>query len=166
MSQWKPIPRVVRWQEVCEHWEKQTKVPAALLLGFIQQESGGYENCTRYEPAYEKKYCAKGTRGYDIAKKCGMTTHDVATSYGLMQLMFPLAYGYGARSRADAFNPIQNIRYGAAHIAALAKQFNVPFGGEGILRVAGAYNGAGSTSGYARNVLALYRNYETWRKGE
>ena len=153
-------PKVMQWLAPAKRWAKQTGVPAALILATIQQESGGSHLAKRYEPGYESKY---NKRCLEIARAANITTGEAATSYGLMQLMLPLAWGY--LSAADKLSPIQalydpdkNIRYGAAHLAALIK--GRPITAAVIRDVAGKYNGAGSDSAYARNVCALWRKYE------
>ena len=153
-------PKVMQWLAPAKRWAKQTGVPAALILAVIQQESGGDPKAVRYEAGYEQRY---SNRCNEIARSAHLETSEVATSYGLMQLMLPLAWGY--LSAADKLSPIQalydpdkNIRYGAAHLAALIK--GRPITAAVIRDVAGKYNGAGSDSAYARNVCALWRKYE------
>ena len=153
-------PKVMQWLAPAKRWAKQTGVPAALILATIQQESGGNPKAVRYEAGYEQRY---SNRCKEIARSAHLKTSEVATSYGLMQLMLPLAWGY--LSAADKLSPIQalydpdkNIRYGAAHLAALIK--GRPITAAVIRDVAGKYNGAGSDSAYARNVCALWRKYE------
>ena len=153
-------PKVMQWITPAKRWAKQTGVPAALILATIQQESGGNPKAVRYEAGYEQRY---SNRCNEIARSAHLKTSEVATSYGLMQLMLPLAWGY--MSAADKLSPIQalydpdkNIRYGAAHLAALIK--GRPITPAVIRDVAGKYNGAGSDSAYARNVCALWCKYE------
>lgn len=163
---WHPLPAVVRWVPNCEHWSQQTKVPVALLLAVIHQESGGHENASRFEANYLSKY-AQGCA--DVATKCHMSVQDVATSFGLMQLMFKVAYGYGARSIHDLLNPDNNIRYGAAHIGQMLIKLGVidraPGIGE-IQTVAARYNGSKPGESYSRNVASLYDKYDRWRRCE
>ena len=153
-------PKVMQWITPAKRWAKQTGVPAALILAVIQQESGGNPKAVRYEAGYEQRY---SNRCNEIARSAHLKTAEVATSYGRMQLMLPLAWGY--LSAADKLSPIQalydpdkNIRYGAAHLAALIK--GRPITAAVIRDVAGKYNGAGSDSAYAHNVCALWRKYE------
>ena len=84
-------PKVMQWITPANRWAKQTGVPAALILATIQQESGGSHLAKRYEPGYESKY---NKRCWDIARAANITTGEAATSYGLMQLMVPTAWGY------------------------------------------------------------------------
>ena len=157
---WQPSEKMARWKTLAQKWSRQTGCPAALILAVIQQESGGNPKAARYEAGYEQRY---SNRCNEIARSAHLKTSEVATSYGLMQLMLPLAWGY--LSAADKLSPIQalydpdkNIRYGAAHLAALIK--GRPITAAVIRDVAGKYNGAGSDSAYARNVCALWRKYE------
>lgn len=167
---WRPNDKIARWRTLADKWSRQTGCPAALILATIQQESGGAPEATRYEPEYERSYCGKGSKGALIAAKCGITTKQVATSYGLMQLMLPLAWGYmseadkGPGVIAALLDPDKNIRYGAAHLGALLKKHRrgAVIDAAVIRAVAGAYNGAKSESVYARNVCALWRKYEQW----
>ena len=154
--------KVKQWRSLAEKWSRQTGVPVALILATIEQESGGRAAAVRAEAGYLKQYGAT-PKFVQIVKATRLMPEQVATSYGLMQLMLPLAWGY--LSAADKLSPIQalydpdkNIRYGAAHLAALIK--GRPISGAVIRDVAGKYNGAGSDSAYARNVCALWRKYE------
>lgn len=162
--------KVLKWLPEAEKWSRQTKCPTALILAVIQQESGGNAAATRHEPKYEIRYA---TRCREIAEKCKLTMGQVASSYGLMQLMLPLAWGY--MSPADKKYPIvalidanRNIRYGAAHLATLLRANNHcgPIDATVIRKAAGAYNGAGENSQYARNVCALWQQYTNTLKGE
>lgn len=180
MSVWKPNMKVFRWRRLAEYWGRLTECPAALILAVIEQESGGDKYAVRCEPEYMKRYEA---RCRDIARVCGLSLEDVATSYGLMQLMMPLAWGYmGPDARKDPIgallNPNQNVRFGAAHLGVLLKKelskrndaISLALGREreidaAVVRAAaGRYNGGGNGSAYARNVCALWRLYETYLK--
>ena len=155
--------KVKQWLSLAEKWSRQTGVPVALILATIEQESGGNPKATRYEPEYLDRYVRGNKKNEMIAETCKLDYMQIATSYGLMQLMFPLAYGYGARSLEDVLDPDHNIRYGAAHLGTLIKNCRFPSTEMICIRtVAGAYNGAGSGSGYARNIEALYLQYERW----
>lgn len=141
--------RVLQYKASAEHWSKQTGVPTALILAIIDQESDGREESTRYEPAYTPAPTYK-----PAMDKAGVPLEVQKTSYGLMQMMFPVAWGYGARSTAELKTAHTAIRYGAAHLGQLYKKYN-----SNILQAAGAYNGAGPNSKYAKDVLTLYNKY-------
>lgn len=181
MNDWNPNEKVTQWRELAEYWGRQTECPAALILAVIEQESGGDKDAVRYEPEYEKRYKA---RCEEIATEAGITVSQVASSYGLMQLMLPLAWGYmGDEQRRDDVTalllyPSQNVRFGSAHLGVLLRKelakhntaVNLIMGKRkeidgGIIRaVAGKYNGAGSSSVYAKNVCSLWRRYGKWLK--
>ena len=80
-----------------------------------------------------------------------------------MQMMFPVAWGYGARNTIELRTPHVAIRYGAAHIAALAKGLSKsPTWTPAFIReVAARYNGSKPTGKYATDVLKLYQKYQT-----
>ena len=181
MNDWKPNEKVTQWRKLAEYWGRQTECPAALILAVIEQESGGDKDAVRYEPEYEKRYKA---RCEEIAAEAGITVAQAASSYGLMQLMLTLAWGYmGNEQRRDDVRalllyPAQNVRFGAAHLGVLLRKelskhntaVNLIMGKRkeidgGIIRaVAGRYNGAGSSSVYAKNVCSLWRKYGEWLK--
>lgn len=157
--------KVKFWRSLSDKWAKQTGIPAALILAVIEMESGGQPHVTRYEPAYQKRYVDSNRDALRKAAECGLTPEQYATSYGLMQLMFQVAYGYGARSMVDVLDPHNNIRYGAAHLGALRKRYRQgEICGAVIRTISGAYNGAGAASAYARGVYNLYIKYEEWLK--
>ena len=181
MNDWKPSESVARWRKLAEYWGRQTECPAALILAVIEQESGGDKDAVRYEPEYEKKYkarCEEISHEADIAVPC------VASSYGLMQLMLPLAWGYMSKEQrggdviAVVCDPAQNVRFGAAHLGVLLRKElakhntaarlimgkRKEIDGAVIRAVAGKYNGAGSSSSYAKNVCSLWTRYGEWLK--
>ncbi|MEG1912756.1 MAG: transglycosylase SLT domain-containing protein [Cloacibacillus sp.] len=141
--------RVLHYRHLAVKWARQTGLPPALILAVIDQESDGRAEARRYEKDY-----TPSARHSPAMNKAGVPLAVQKTSYGLMQLMFPVAWGYGARSTADLEDPDKAIRYGAAHLGQLYKKYN-----SNILQAAGAYNGAGPKSKYARDVLTLYNKY-------
>ena len=172
--------KVFRWKYLAEKWGRQTGCPPALILAVIEQESGGAPAATRFEPNYLTKY---ESRCREISKAAGIAPEAAATSYGLMQLMMPLAWGYmGPDARKDPVGALldadQNVRFGAAHLGVLIRKelakentvLHLLLGmprtvDAAIVRIAaGRYNGAGSGSAYARNVCALWRKYEALLK--
>lgn len=160
---WQPTEKMARWRELAQKWSRPTKCPAALILATIQQESGGQPGVSKYEPGYEREHLA---RCKEISRATGLATKDIATSYGLMQLMVPTAWGYlsavdkGAGVITALLDPDKNIRYGAAHLS--TKIGNRDITPAVIRDAAGRYNGGGSNSDYARNVFALWQRYDKW----
>ena len=181
MNDWKPTEKVAQWRKLAEYWGRQTECPAALILAVIEQESGGDKDAVRYEPEYERRY---KTRCEEISGEAGIAVPCVASSYGLMQLMLPLAWGYMSKEQRDGnavailCDPAQNIRFGAAHLSVLLRKelarhndaVSLALGvrkeidGGIISAVAGRYNGAGSSSAYAKNVCSLWKKYGEWLK--
>ena len=181
MNDWKPTEKVAQWRRLAEYWGRQTECPAALILAVIEQESGGDKDAVRYEPEYEKRY---KTRCEEISGEADIAVPCVASSYGLMQLMLPLAWGYMSKEQRDGnavailCDPVQNVRFGAAHLSVLLRKelarhndsVSLALGVRkeidgGIIRaVAGRYNGAGSSSAYAKNVCSLWKKYGEWLK--
>ena len=166
MNDWKPNEKVTQWRKLAEYWGRQTECPAALILAVIEQESGGDKDAVRYEPEYEKRYKA---RCEEIATEAGITVSQAASSYGLMQLMLPLAWGYmGNEQRRDDVTAL--LLYPAQELAkhndavSLALGLRKEIDGGIIRAVAGRYNGAGSSSVYAKNVCSLWRKYGEWLK--
>jgi hypothetical protein len=146
--------RVARWWPQADRWGVQAGVSQSLLLAVIHQESGGDPDASRYEPGYERAYVLNSPDRLNLCEKLGMSTVDAATSYGLMQLMFFTAYGYGAKSVSMLLDPDQNVRFGAAHLAMLIKS-------RGSKEAAlAAYNGGGAAAqAYSQKVMTLYEEY-------
>lgn len=105
--------KVLQYKEIAVHWSRQTGVPAALILAVIDQESDGRADARRYEAGYKPSDTHKAAM--EVA---GVPREIQKTSYGLMQMMFPVAWGYGARTTVELQEPKAAVRYGAAHIAA------------------------------------------------
>lgn len=159
---------VLTWLPLARHWSRQTNVPVALILAIIDQESDGMPHAKRSEPEYLTKLLATPTgraKIEKIANDTQMSHEDIVTSYGLMQPLMTLAYGYGARSKADLFDPGKNIRFSSAHLATLATKTKRPgekaFGSLHVQRIAAAYNGCDISAKYARDVVVLYKKYST-----
>ena len=162
-----PPSKVIRWRSVIDRWCVELKVSQSLILAVIQQESGGDPSATRYEPAYERRYILNNSTWLDRCKAGRFSTKEAATSYGLMQLMFPTAWGYGARHPKELLDPNVNVRYGIAHVASLQKKYT-------LFESLVAYNGGdGAVSGktplawrYADKVFALYERYKEYATRE
>jgi soluble lytic murein transglycosylase-like protein len=160
-----PPKRVIRWRSLVDEWCIKLKVSQSLILAVIQIESGGNEKAIRYEPAYEKRYILGNPVWVKRCQKAGISTKDAATSYGLMQLMFPTAWGFNCHNPKELFDPSTNIRFGTALIAQKLKKFT-------ICEALAAYNGGdGAVSSknqqawqYSEKVYALYGQYKEYMK--
>ena len=75
--------KVARWRPQVDKWCVQLKVSQALVMAVIQMESGGNPSAKRHEPAFEKNYIRSSAVWLNRCKELGMTTAEVATSYGL-----------------------------------------------------------------------------------
>lgn len=166
-----PNKKVKRWWPVVDKWCVEFGVSQSLIFAMIEQESGGNENAARYEPAYERAYIKTSSVWLKRCKELGITTKQAASSYGLMQLMFPTAWGYGSGTIGSADDPIavvldpnNNIRFGVAHVASLLKKyakeemlacFN---GGEGGVNALREGRKTQATA-YSRKVMSLYDKY-------
>ena len=156
-----PNEKVSRWLVSARKWGRLTDLPPALILAVIQQESGGNPLASRHEPRYLEQY-GSTDKFKSIVERTMLYPQDIATSYGLMQLMVPTAWGYLSSQHKNSdvieilLDPDLNIRYGAAHLSALFKKHG------SIKGAAGRYNAAGADSRYAKNVEALYWRYDKW----
>lgn len=160
---------VLQWQSYVEHWSRQTGIPTALGLAVIDQESDGRASVSRQEASYLKELLTTSEGAVKIRriqKETGLSEKEIVTSYGLMQPLFTLAYGYGARSKEDLYDPNKNIRYCMSHLSVLAKKHlkhgEKKFSDAHIRRIAARYNGCGEEDSYARDVLALYKKYTSY----
>lgn len=139
-------------------WAYNTNVDAALILAVIHQESGGNPCVTRKESSYKALY-GDSDKIQSIYRLTKLSVDKICTSYGLMQLMLPTAWGYISGKYQDEYviehllDPYNNIRYGAAHLSTLIKKCN----GD-IWQAVQRYNGVSSQ--YANNVIALSKEYK------
>ncbi len=80
-----------------------------LVQAMCLVESDGRTSAYRYEPAFWMRYMA-GKREWD-----GANPHRVSASYGLMQVMYPVALEFGFDREAppeNLFIPIVGLTYG------------------------------------------------------
>jgi soluble lytic murein transglycosylase-like protein len=158
-----PSEKVTRWLSVVDKYCVELKVSQSLILAMIQMESGGNPDAKRYEPAYERRYILNNKVWIERCRNGGFSTREAATSYGLMQLMFPTAWGYGARKPGELYDPARNISIGVALMASKLKKYNTK-------EALAAYNGGdGAVKSktpdawkYSANAYALYENYRAW----
>jgi soluble lytic murein transglycosylase-like protein len=164
-----PPEKVIRWRSIVDHWCVELQVSQSLVLAVIQQESGGDEKAHRYEPAYERRYILNNRAWIERCREIGITSKQAATSYGLMQLMFPTAWGFGCRHPDDLYDPDQNIRFGTALLASKLKKYSIEEtlaaynGGDGAVKdlVTGKVTAA---TKYSDKVFRLYQQYREYMK--
>lgn len=155
------MSRVLQYKNLTDKWAAQTHTSTYMLLAIIQMESGGNALASRHEPNYLVQY-GSSDKFKEIEKITKYSPKDIATSYGLMQLMIPTAWGFlsakdkGPQLIQVLYTPDSNIRYGAAFLASVLKNNNGDVS---------RYNGVGPRAQkYARNVMALTREYEQYFK--
>ena len=152
------LSKVMQYVTFAKKWAYNTNVDAALILAIIHQESGGNPCVTRKESSYKALY-GKSSKLLSIQRMTKLPIDKICTSYGLMQLMLPTAWGYISDKYQDEYviehliDPYNNIRYGAAHLSTLIKKCN----GD-IWQAVQKYNGVSSQ--YANNVIALTKEYK------
>lgn len=152
------LSKVMQYVTFAKKWAYNTNVDAALILAVIHQESGGNPCVTRKESSYKALY-GDSDKIQSIHRITALPVDKICTSYGLMQLMLPTAWGYINSKYQDEYviehllDPYNNIRYGAAHLSTLIKKCN----GD-IWQAVQRYNGVSSQ--YANNVIALTKEYK------
>lgn len=127
-----------------------------LVEAVVQQESSGKADAFRFEPGYYERYIKKNP------KWKGWEPRRVASSYGLMQVMYPTAVEHGFDQDPEALFLIPvNLEIGCRVLKRLIERFS------GDVKTAlSAYNGG--PAGISRPVPRQYAHivflrYETLR---
>lgn len=109
----------------------------------IRVESGGKADAFRFEPAFYERYL-KGKAAY-----AGQEPRRVSSSYGLMQVMYPVALERGYQGEPEGlFVPRTAIEYGCRQLAHLLEWSH-----GNVHAALAAYNG-----GMSKNDKPPYRN--------
>jgi soluble lytic murein transglycosylase-like protein len=117
---------------------------ANLLDAIVRTESSGEADAFRHEPGYWKRYC----EGHPVFGKG--EPRRIASSYGLMQVMYPTAHAFGYRGEPEGlFLPQQSLLYGVR-----VMQDNLKWSKGHLDAALAAYNG-GKTKD---NLSRPYRN--------
>jgi soluble lytic murein transglycosylase-like protein len=123
---------------------------ADLVEAVVLTESSGRADAFRYEPDFYRRYL-QGKPEW-----VGKNPRRVASSYGLMQVMFTTAQQYGFNFEPELlFLPYRNLDYGCRHLAALLQ-----WSRGNVRQALAAYNGgkgnwkAQQPQDYAAKVLA------------
>ncbi len=157
--------KITQYREIIDKWCTQIGVSQSLVMAVIQMESGGNPNAKRPEPGYMRAYVEKNPKWLKFSRETGITLQEIATSYGLLQMMFATAHGYGCKTVAQALDPSQAIRFGVAHLKTLLDKYPI---GEALAAYNGGDGGASQyrtgkdtpATRYAKNVLALFDRYK------
>jgi soluble lytic murein transglycosylase-like protein len=168
---WRPPVRVERYAPLVDKWCSKLGVSQALVKAVIQWESGGDPGATRFEPLYYQNLIEPKPYWQNMMQQRGWTKEDVASSYGLMQIMYPTAQSLGCGDPKTLFDADQNIRFGVAYIAGLKRRY-----GDNEELVLAHYNGgakgvqmllAGKTTRattYAKKVHSLADRYREYHR--
>ena len=82
-----------------------------LVQALVQVESSGRTDAFRYESGFWRRYLR------DTAEWGGQNPRRVSSSYGLMQIMFPVACERGFTGRPeDLFHPEVGLEWGCRHL--------------------------------------------------
>lgn len=127
-----------------------------LVEAVVWQESSGKADAFRYEPAFWLRYCApKAQYAHEEPRR-------IASSYGLLQVMFPTAQLVGFRGEPEELFSIRtNLDVGCRYLKSLFSRC----GGD-LRQTLAAYNGGPGGIDqpvplrYADQVLARYRDLQ------
>jgi soluble lytic murein transglycosylase-like protein len=138
------MQRESQWyREEIEDAARRYALDPDLLEALVLTESEGLTNAYRFEPNFWRTYLA-GKPEWE-----GKNPHRVSASYGLCQVMFPVAVEQGFQGAPeDLFSPVIGLEYGAK---TLLKQ--VIWANGNIDQALAAYNG-----GRKGNEKPPYRN--------
>ena len=158
--------KVKRWMKEVDEVCMKVGISQSLVLAVITKESNGNPNAKRKEPRYRSEYVDRNPKWLTYSREKNVSLEDIASSYGLMQMMFPTAYGYGCKSIAQALDPYESIRFGAAHLKMLLNKYDDM--GEALAAYNGGNGGAAAWRAkrntdavlYAKDVLRLYEEYK------
>lgn len=125
-----------------------------LVEALVIVESSGHADAFRYEPAFYARYL----RGRP--EWAGAIPRRVSSSYGLMQIMYPVAKELGFTEEPEMlFLPGVNLTWGCLHLSQLLAWADGDYA-----RACAAYNGGKGgnakppfrNQGYATKVLARF----------
>lgn len=131
---------------------KQHGVEPELIESVIWQESSAIPHAFRHEPAYWQRYCMQNPVYRDHEPE------RIASSYGLMQIMYPTAVEMGFIGEPEELFKIStNLDLATAYLAKLLRRYN----GQKTLALAAYNGGPGGVNkpvplAYAHSVLKRY----------
>ena len=127
-----PTEQILRWEGLVEYHARQYHLPAPVVLGMVAQESLGNPYAIRVERGFWTRYAAgirRNVLGNAYAPDDRWLQYPdlAAASYGLMQIMWPVAIERGARLRypTELCDPELNIDIGCRHLAYLRGRLGV-----------------------------------------
>lgn len=145
---------VVAWEKLANETAATHGLPGDLVLAMIWQESAGKPWSYRFEPAFWDRYLAgkpAWTRGL-TGGALELWTRRCSASYGLLQVMYPVAVELGLPVQAEPeilFEPRTSLSYGCRKLSREMKR------GPDERTAIRRYNGAGpAAERYVAEVLA------------
>ena len=141
---------------------EEIELDSNLLESLILVESSGSPRAYRFEKEFWERYL----KGKPMWAK--QEPRRVSASYGLMQLMYPVAWEQGFRGTPESlFEPSINLRYGCKLLSSLRK-----WAGGFLPSMLAAYNGGKRANaptdvplrnaGYVGKVKKRYEEVASW----
>ena len=158
-------PRLKRFEREFSHALNKYYIDPALFAALVIQESGGNPDAYRHEPAYQAKYVT-GQARWNRARAMGWTDEELATSWGLTQVLGATAWNMGWHYPPEKIlDPASNLALGAKYLRKKLDQYG------NVLEALLAYNGGDGAvyayrkgechnCAYANSVLAIKRRIE------
>ena len=147
------------YSDTVERIAKAHGLDPLLVEAVIQQESSGHPDAFRHEPGFFLRYVKNNTRF------SGADARRVASSYGLMQVMYPTAVDHGFDGEPEELFLVPiNIEIGCRVLAKLMARFK----GDTLLVLAAYNGGPGNVHAkipleYARKVLLRHATFQQAR---
>jgi len=128
-----------RWRDLIERLLPDR---VALVCAMCEVESSWNAQATRFESGYLKRYLVGNDEWCKRCDRLGISLEAAATSYGLMQLMYPTAHEVGfQRCPSLLLEPEINLYYGTKYLRKLldlAHRYQTEE--DATQRAVGAYN--------------------------
>lgn len=156
-----PVPQGTPWKSQLELAAKRHGLRASLLAALVSVESGGRVTAVRYEPAFEDNYI-KGNPRWDPARAAGWSDRDLATSWGLTQVMGATAWSLGYHgSPRGMLLPARQLELGARYLRARVDRWRLKdLAYQGVRLGLVAYNGGdGAARAVAKGLPHQSLNY-------
>lgn len=113
-----PVPAGIPWKPQLELAAKRHGLRPSLLAALVQVESSGRTDAARHEPAFEDNYI-RGNPRWAAARAAGWSDSDLATSWGLTQVMGATAWSLGFHGPPQGMLlPARQLELGARYLRA------------------------------------------------
>ncbi|TKJ30081.1 hypothetical protein CEE39_08570 [bacterium (candidate division B38) B3_B38] len=176
-------PNTTPYRGLIEEWCRLFGFDPDLIEALIIVESGGNADAFRYEPGFYRRYL-KGKEGvksiyFDLCHDGPPLPRRIASSYGLMQVMYPTAVDAGYRDLPEyLFIPLINLHWGLTVLDEIRREVEEEIPDEGLrqkvmlARWNGGKKGNPRKDGSLRNidyaimVEKCCQRLKEWRKRE